>query len=1174
MESVDQASDADEFDSDRERVATLVLYSLRHHRVVKTLRFAGLASTFVANEFVVVVGTTAPPTIHILSASTFQILHVIPASALEPFAHPSLHSQAQGHRTTTSISHSSSALFIPNTSAPSNLNANPSSSSTQYQQHQQQQQSVSLTGLSIDERDYNTHTTTSSSHAERRPAPVIALSHRLLAYASPSPAVSPSLLSTLTSKASRRLSSSSSASASGRSNAASSLSSSPFNLGAGLGGVGAGLTGGIGGIGAGIEKLSQVTQADVGNAALRVGESMFSGMKFLGGKALEVAKSRVGAGMGSGTGVGARGLAPGGTRRAVRLVSKSAPGDSGVGEEALRERYSSVALAEAESRDRVGTTTVAPQTKPAAEPGHYVTVVDLGPLFSSSSSGQGSGLATPKKIDEFNASRSRPVAGLSFAHDGTSVGAILRDGHSVKVFKLRPSILLPGSSSSSVSGSASCSSSDPSDPRTSVSPGTPTITSASTSTQTYDLYRGRTSALIDAPSVVWGRDGRWVGVGTRNRTVHVFAVNPYGGRADLRSHLDRTRDAEVLEPPMTQIPALVRIRGSKGLGSPSYMTVSPPAPSSAHSDFAQARSKDNAPLAFTFISPADLNSTSPNLLPPSSPGFSSPRIPPSSLSPSSPTFSPRLGGRPASRGGASTTSAPIYGSGNEYPYQDILVFDPLDGALSLRRLTLGKQPVNDTALPLGLGVGVGVAASAAASAIGMVTSVSLPGRGGAGRLSASSSPSSRTPVVGIGSGRNLSGGSDGRGKAQGVQESEMELIAKASVVATWDLRRARDWVEVRVPIVPKAGAGRRAGAAKIGGTGDWLAQGELSTHSVSPRLLPRSLYLSHQFLFHTLGEDYHALLRGYQFDVSASGGSRRIEVRKEVEVSGGFVGAVGGTGVTRDDSAFIQDFSFSPQDAHSNAHMRRMPSSFDEPLASAISGTLLNSSSAIDVPAVLPMYPNGIPGTSTSLRNSRAVQIPMRTMAGIGDGVSEGLGRIRRGVGRVREKDGRISEREKRVIEDVQVPIPLEFDEEDEDFSGGPQPPSFPTTTHASGVPISSRDTARSTGGDSTSVSSFAIATPASASSSSHALNMDMDSDVVGRVDEEIWGDAPRGGLLEAEEDGWDRQDRLAIEEAEGYDDLALAAAMEALEPVKPAPAPPNPVPAGNLKKKGKKKRV
>ncbi len=40
----------------------------------------------------------------------------------------------------------------------------------------------------------------------------------------------------------------------------------------------------------------------------------------------------------------------------------------------------------------------------------------------------------------------------------------------------------------------------------------------------------------------------------------------------------------------------------------------------------------------------------------------------------------------------------------------------------------------------------------------------------------------------------------------------------------------------------------------------WLAEGEITTFSNSTRVLPRTLYLSHQISFHTLVEDYHALI--------------------------------------------------------------------------------------------------------------------------------------------------------------------------------------------------------------------------------------------------------------------------------------------------------------------------
>jgi hypothetical protein len=97
----------------------------------------------------------------------------------------------------------------------------------------------------------------------------------------------------------------------------------------------------------------------------------------------------------------------------------------------------------------------------------------------------------------------------------------------------------------------------------------------------------------------------------------------------------------------------------------------------------------------------------------------------------------------------------------------------------------------------------------------------------------------------------------------------------------------------------------------------WLAQAELSSFARSAKLLPRSIYLSHQFLFHTLGEDYHALIRRYQLDISG----HKIDIRKEVQVSAYSAG---------NGESFVEGFS-SPRDVRN----RTLLPSFDETLASA-----------------------------------------------------------------------------------------------------------------------------------------------------------------------------------------------------------------------------------------------
>ena len=176
------------------------------------------------------------------------------------------------------------------------------------------------------------------------------------------------------------------------------------------------------------------------------------------------------------------------------------------------------------------------------------------------------------------------------------------------------------------------------------------------------------------------------------------------------------------------------------------------------------------------------------------------------------------------------------------------------------------------------------------------------------------------------------------------------------------------------------------------------------------------------------------------------------------------------------------------------------------------------------------MYPNGIPsGKPKSFRNS----IPIRTMAGIGDGVTEGFGRIRREIDKVRSPPLR-----PRSDSSVSGPVPLAFDEEDEDFlvrdvqddDGGLKVPTA-TTRHRDET-STSRGTSREGGTSAESTSSLGLDTPADASIIHHRhhylpLADDM-SDVVGSVDEEIWSSS-----------AWDQQDASAIDEAEQFDNIS-----------------------------------
>ncbi|KAJ7256566.1 hypothetical protein C8J57DRAFT_1136067, partial [Mycena rebaudengoi] len=454
--------------------------------------------------------------------------------------------------------------------------------------------------------------------------------------------------------------------------------------------------------------------------------------------------------------------------------------------------------------------------------GSWVRVVDLGGLSSAADNVIHDDVPL-RTIHAFRAGAGA-VGGLAFSADGTRVFAVRRDGVGAGVWGLRPG--------------------------------------AAQAEQMYDLRRGRTGAVVEA--LAGAQDGRFVALATRRRTVHVFAVNPYGGRADVRSHLGaRVRDAAE------------GLGGSGGVGVEQvYPLVRMRLPQRQQQQQQAEEVMPPAPLAIVFVPPA------------------------------------------ADAGAPSSPAAAPVG------VQDVLVFDPADGVLSLRRVTLALEP--------------------ASHAAGLPISVSLP----AGRLGVSMSVS--PPTYGSPASSYAAGGGAGEPAAG------MELGAREAVVATWSLRRRRGWAEIRRAVLGDGGVVEKAG----GGKQDWLAQAELSTFSRAPRVLPRTIYLSHQFAFHTLGEDYHALIRRYKLDI----GGAKIEVRKEVEVSYSAGGGGGGG------ESFVEGYASSPRAIRRRS---RTSSTFDEPLASALAGAHY----ALP-PPVLPMLPNGSP---SSFRSS----IPIRTMAGL-----------------------------------------------------------------------------------------------------------------------------------------------------------------------------------------------
>ena len=286
-----------------------------------------------------------------------------------------------------------------------------------------------------------------------------------------------------------------------------------------------------------------ITQADLGNVALKVGGTVLSGMKSLGEKAYSAALSRAGLAMESMNGPSMKGLLGqrGEDGGLARFFSRSAPAaandhherrystssnvtsDSGHGQQhgQSQAEHGSDDGARSLLEDHHHPSDVVAPTPlstavATAQAGHYVTVLDLAGLLH----GRGTAKVTPRKVAEFTTTKNRAIGGITFSDDGNAIMVSPRDGQVCQVFQLRPTPLAPAVQEREVRAAVENDSSSRRD-----SPW-----------HMYDLRRGRTNAVIEG--VGWVEDGRWIAIGTRKRTIHVFAINPYGGRPDRRSHIE------------------------------------------------------------------------------------------------------------------------------------------------------------------------------------------------------------------------------------------------------------------------------------------------------------------------------------------------------------------------------------------------------------------------------------------------------------------------------------------------------------------------------------------------------------------------------------------------------------------------------------------------------------
>ncbi|KAF8235718.1 hypothetical protein L208DRAFT_1537069 [Tricholoma matsutake] len=258
------------------------------------------------------------------------------------------------------------------------------------------------------------------------------------------------------------------------------------------------------------------TQAELGHTALKVGGSVLSGMRTLGGMALSTAKSQVASSSSGPTSRHGHEEAGGGV---MHFFWCSAPSEGAIGaagereEDSRRERrYSSTSSGMSVLSGPTVTTGVMHLLTAIQIPegGCWVTVVDLALLWSR----RKAGLREPEKLAEFLVSKDKHVAGLRLSSDRCFV--VPHDGEVGQMFQLQlgPAV-------------------------------------------------GKMSADADGEkknAVECASDGRWVAIAARKRTVDVFPVNPDGAKPDHRSHLEgRVRNINELQPMPMEVSPIVRL---------------------------------------------------------------------------------------------------------------------------------------------------------------------------------------------------------------------------------------------------------------------------------------------------------------------------------------------------------------------------------------------------------------------------------------------------------------------------------------------------------------------------------------------------------------------------------------------------------------------------------------
>ncbi|KAG8830050.1 hypothetical protein FRC17_005551 [Serendipita sp. 399] len=593
------------------------------------------------------------------------------------------------------------------------------------------------------------------------------------------------------------------------------------------------------------------------------------------------------------------------------------------------------------------------------------------------------------------------VSALQWNSSGTMLAVGGRDGGALKVFRIVRTMRAVSNEKKSGSGRA--------DERL-----------ADKVQLVYELQRGMTPAVVQ--DIRWSADGLWAGLISDKGTIHIFPIVPDGGQPGGRSHvLGRlmNNDAIFKKDAPIRLSALCRLRRP-------YIALTEPTTGSIsghESDSFDAHDTRHHLSSFLFL-PQTVSRASHRL--PSPPQQASPK---------------------------SLVVAEDISHESDDGFQDLLAFDRETGLLALWRIHLRLVGVRENSGPgadtttgrpiertttLGYHVNPGVPPSEEAQ-LPSTTPSNLPAAGllgGVARLSAYARNRELQLPFSLGSSR---------------------LTSTDSVIASWSLRREDDWKEYK-QLWPST-----ARAVKKSGRGS-LFHAEVTPSTTRSGRVPRPIYLSHQFQFAALTNDYHALVRKLDLDPP----SLSLLVRKEsviVRTGEGFPNETGhetsvpsefdsdahflGTnphlldltdspllgghlGLAIDNAPFSSSLaSTNSISSHSRSSRPGARRSFDENLTSAMESRLQldasyspsGSSSDIASPGhVIPMLPNGRPGSS-----------------GSGTGLATGIDAVVRGTTRVgKEMWGGLSNvRSPRLLptkRNSATPDLLKFDEEEEMF--------------------------------------------------------------------------------------------------------------------------------------------